>query len=136
MTVKDIKGSAEEFAANMRAIVGTLCADHQADPSRIYLAYPSFDYAPGAEDILRSYIVEIDRMTAGPGVRKGPDFFGAFSNDQAKWYGDDPVHPGTAGMELIAELWAKTLAASPPPAMPPPTSPREFRIGKPQTTTP
>jgi len=108
------KVSAAEFAANMRAIVGILRANYQADPSQIYLAYPSYDYAGGAEEVLRSYIVEIDRMIAELGVRKGPDFFEAFSKDKTKWYGDDPVHPGVEGVELMAELWDKTLAIPPP----------------------
>lgn len=108
------KVSAEQFAANMRAIIGILRADYQADPSQIYLAYPSYDYAPGAEDLLRSYIVEIDRMVADLGVRKGPDFFEAFSTERAKWYGTDPVHPNPEGVELMAKLWAETLATPPP----------------------
>lgn len=108
------KVSAEQFAANMQAIVGILRADYQADPSQICLAYPSYDYAPGAEEVLRSYIVEIDRMIAELGVRKGPDFFEVFSKDKTKWYGPDPVHPGVEGVELMAELWAKTLATPPP----------------------
>ncbi len=108
------KVSAEQFAANMRAIIGILRADYQADPSQIYLAYPSYDYASGAEEVLRSYIVEIDRIIAELGVRKGPDFFEAFSKDKTKWYGTDPVHPGVEGVELMAELWAKTLPTPKP----------------------
>ncbi len=108
------KVPADAFSANMRAIVDILRADYLADTSQIYLAYPSYDYAPGAEDFLRSYLVEIDRMVAGLGVRKGPDFFEAFSKDRAQWYGEDPVHPGPEGVERMAELWANTLATLPP----------------------
>ena len=107
------KVSAEAFSANMREIVGILRTDYQADPSQIYLAYPSYDYTTETEEVLRSYIVEIDRMIAELGVRKGPDYFGAFSTDRVRWYGGDPVHPGVEGVELMAELWAKTLAAPP-----------------------
>jgi lysophospholipase L1-like esterase len=108
------KVSGEAFAANMRAIVGILRTHYQADPSQVYLAYPSYEYATGAEEVLRSYIVEIDRVIAELGVRKGPDFFEAFSADRARWYGSDPVHPSPEGVELMAKLWAETLAEPPP----------------------
>jgi lysophospholipase L1-like esterase len=114
--------SPADFASNMRAIVDILIKDFQADPSQIYLANPSYDYAPGAEPLLRSYLVELDRMITELNLRKGPDFFDTFSKDRAKWYGADPVHPGVAGMELMAGLWVKALVAPAPKALSSPTS--------------
>ena len=103
-----------DFAKNMRDIVGILLDEYNADPSQIYLAYPSYDYAAGADPILRSYIVEIDKIISDLNLRKGPDFFEAFSKDKAKWYGADPVHPGIEGMNLMAELWSAKLAPNVP----------------------
>ncbi|MEI6423550.1 MAG: SGNH/GDSL hydrolase family protein, partial [Lentisphaerota bacterium] len=108
------KVSAAEFAKNMRGIVGMLIDEYDAAPSQIYLAYPSYDYAVGAEAILRSYITEIDKIISDLNLRKGADFFEAFSKDKEKWYGDDPVHPGIEGMNLMAELWAGMLAPNLP----------------------
>lgn len=108
------KVPAADFAKNMREIVGILLDEYNADSSKIYLAYPSYDYATGAEEILRSYIVEIDKIITDLNLRKGPDFFEAFSKDKAKWYGNDPVHPGIEGMNLMAELWAGKLAPNVP----------------------
>ncbi|MFA6292963.1 MAG: SGNH/GDSL hydrolase family protein [Victivallales bacterium] len=103
-----------DFAKSMRGIVGILIDEYNADPSQIFLAYPSYDYAAGAEAILRSYIVEIDKIISDLNLRKGPDFFEAFSKDKEKWYGNDPVHPGIEGMNLMAELWAAKLAPNVP----------------------
>ncbi len=108
------KVSAADFAKNMRAIVEILVDEYGAAPSQIYLAYPSYDYAAGAEAILRSYIVEIDKIISDLNLRKGPDFFDAFSRDKAKWYGTDPVHPGIEGMNLMAKLWTDKLAPNVP----------------------
>lgn len=108
------KAPAAEFAQNLRGIVDLLIADGAARPETLYIARPSYDYAEGAAAILKSYIVEIDRLVQERQLRHGPDFFAAFARDQEKWYGADPVHPGPEGMELMAALWAKTLAAHPP----------------------
>ena len=110
------KVSATSFAKNMRAIVKILLRDYRADPSNIYIAYPSYDYAPGAEAILQSYIVEIDKIIADLKLRKGPDFFKAFSKNRAKWYGTDPVHPGIEGISLMAKLWTEKLTPNIPTA--------------------
>jgi hypothetical protein len=108
------KVSAADFAKNMRAIVGILIDEYDAAPSQTYLAYPSYDYAAGAEAILRSYITEIDRIISDFNLRRGPDFFEVFSKDKAKWYGTDPVHPGIEGMNLMAEMWTDKLAPNLP----------------------
>jgi acyl-CoA thioesterase-1 len=111
----------------MRAIVDILISEYSADPSNIYLAYPSYDYAPDAEPVLQSYIAEIDKIIKETGVSKGPDFFTAFSEDKEKWYGRDPVHPGVEGIHLMAELWAQALAVKSAAFV------RELRNGNPQT---
>jgi acyl-CoA thioesterase I len=108
------KVSAASFAKNIRAIVNILLKDYKATPSNIYIAYPSYDYAAGAEPVLQSYIAEIDKIIAGLKLRKGPDFFKAFSKNRAKWYGNDPVHPGIEGMNLMAKLWTEKLAPNVP----------------------
>jgi lysophospholipase L1-like esterase len=101
--------SAEAFAANTREI-SAFCAQTTGQiRHRFILLIRAMTTPTGAESVLRSYIVEIDRMIAELGVRKGPDFFTTFSTDKAKWYGSDPVHPSVEGVELMAELWAKTL---------------------------
>lgn len=103
------KVSAADFAKNMRAIIKILLDKYNALPSRIYIAYPSYDYAPGAEPVLRSYITEIDKIISELKLRKGPDFFSTFAKDKKRWYGTDPVHPGIEGISLMAELWADIL---------------------------
>jgi len=103
------KFSAELFAAIMREI-SAFCAQTTGQiRHRFILLIRAMTTPPGAESVLRSYIVEIDRMIAELGVRKGPNFSTTFSTDKAKWYGSDPVHPSVEGVELMAELWAKTL---------------------------
>lgn len=108
------KVPAADFAENMRAIIKILLDKYNARPSQIYIAYPSYDYAPGAEPVLRSYIAEIDKIISEFNLRKGPDFFTAFAKDRKKWYGTDPVHPGIEGISLMAELWTEKLAPNPP----------------------
>jgi lysophospholipase L1-like esterase len=134
--VNDERGKvpAAEFAENLRAIVDILIADYAARPENIYLARPSYDYAEGAEPILKGYIAEIDRIVKERKLRNGPDFFATFAKDKAKWYGNDPVHPGPEGLELMAELWTKQLKgnAPVPPSIEPPSFVRELRGGKPQ----
>lgn len=98
------------FVANLLAMVELLQADFGAVPEAIYLARPSYDYAPGAAASLRRYCDCIDRLVAERGLRAGPDFFAAFAADRRRWYGDDPVHPGPEGMDLMADLWCGTLA--------------------------
>ena len=98
-----------EVAANLHAIVDLLISDHSAEPSRIFLATPSYDYAPDAESYLAAYREEIIRIIDTRGLRRGPDFFTAYSKDKQRHYGEDPVHPNKAGMELMADLWAEAL---------------------------
>ena len=105
---------AAEVAANLSAMVDILRTEYGADPANIYLATPSYDYAPGAAEILAAYAKEIGKLVAEKGLRRGPDFFAAYEGKRAKYYGNDPVHPNAAGVELMARLWAKALAATPP----------------------
>jgi lysophospholipase L1-like esterase len=105
---------AAEVAANLSAMVDILRTEYGADPANIYLATPSYDYAPGAAEILAAYAQEIGKLIAETGLRRGPDFFTAYEGKRAKYYGKDPVHPNAAGVELMARLWAKALAATPP----------------------
>lgn len=107
---------ADTFAANLRSVVDLLRAEHGASPDAIYIARPSYDYAPGAEAVLREYITRIDALVAEQGLRPGPDFFAAFATDKGKWYGSDPVHPGPMGIERMADLWLRKLAPYPPAA--------------------
>ncbi|MFN6016599.1 MAG: SGNH/GDSL hydrolase family protein [Verrucomicrobiota bacterium] len=98
-----------EVAANLHAIIDLLICDHAAEPSRIFLATPSYDYAPDAESYLAAYREEIIRIIDTRGLRRGPDFFSAYSKDKELHYGEDPVHPNEAGMKLMADLWAEAL---------------------------
>ena len=105
---------AATVAANLDAIVSLLITDYGARPERILMARPCYDYAEGAAPILQSYSAEIDALIARRGLRPGPDFFAAYAVDKAKWYGADPVHPNTAGMEYMARLWAEAIASALP----------------------
>jgi lysophospholipase L1-like esterase len=98
------------FEANLRAIIGILCTDFGATPDAVHVARPSYDYAPGAEAGLGAYISRIESLAAELGLGHGPDFFTAFATDKEKWYGNDPVHPGPAGMDHMADLWREALA--------------------------
>ena len=95
-----------EVAANLHAIIDLLISDYSAEPAGIFLATPSYDYAPDAERYLSAYREEIIKIIDARGLRRGPDFFSAYSKDKELHYGEDPVHPNEAGMELMAELWA------------------------------
>lgn len=101
---------AETVGENLSQIVDLLISQYGAKPERIYLARPCYDYAEGAEPILRSYTAEMDKLIARRNLRRGPDFFAAYCVDKAKWYGDDPVHPNIEGMDYMAKMWAETLA--------------------------
>ena len=109
------KVPADTFAANVRSIVSILRTEHGASHDAIYIARPSYDYAPGADAILREYIARIDTIVTELGLRHGPDFFAAFSTDREKWYGTDPVHPGPAGIDRMADLWLEPLGPDLPP---------------------
>jgi lysophospholipase L1-like esterase len=104
------KVPATSVAANLEAIVDLLMNYYGAAPERIYLARPCYDYAEGAEPILREYCGEIEKLITRRHLRQGPDFFKAFSVDKAKWYGTDPVHPNIEGMDYMARLWAECLS--------------------------
>jgi len=112
------KVPADTFAANLRSIVKTLRTEYGAAADGIYVARPSYDYASGAEAILREYISRIDAIITELGLGQGPDFFAAFATDRKKWYGADPVHPGPAGVDRMADLWLKQLAPHPPVGQP------------------
>jgi hypothetical protein len=45
-------------------------------------------------------------------LQRGPDFFTAYSKDKGILYGEDPVHPNEAGMELMTDLWAEALSSN------------------------
>lgn len=100
---------AAEFGADLRRMVERLCRDGKADPKRIYVARPCYDYWERAEEFLTAYIAEIDRIRADYGMPEGPDFYAAYATDRARWYGADPVHPNPEGMARMADLWAQRL---------------------------
>lgn len=117
------KLDADEVARNLAAMVDILLKDHAATPARIFVAAPSYDYAPGAADRLAAYRTAIGELVAEKGLGRGPDFFGAYAQDRARYYGTDPVHPNAEGMEVMARLWAETLGATPPDAAAEPADP-------------
>lgn len=101
--------TAADFRRNLDAIVSRLIRVHKARPECIFVARPSYDYWPGAPELLSAYGEQIDRLIRRRGLSAGPDFFRAFSRDRERWYGADPVHPGLAGMRRMAELWQRAL---------------------------
>ena len=115
------KLGADEVTRNLAAIVDILVKEYAATPSRIFVASPSYDYAPGAADRLAEYRTAIGKLVAEKGLKSGPDFFTAYATDRPRYYGTDPVHPNAEGMELMAKLWAEALPAALPavPAKPP-----------------
>jgi lysophospholipase L1-like esterase len=104
--------SREALGATFREIVRLLGADHGAEPSRILLAKPCYDYFETAAEALRGYCSVVDQVVAELGLSPGPDFFDAYSRDQARWYGGDPVHPNIEGMTCMARLWYEALRAA------------------------
>ncbi len=104
----------EAFAANLDAIASLLISEYGAEPARILLAKPCFDYFEGAKEILEIYSTEIDRLIAKRGLGRGAELFAAYAKDRARWYGEDPVHPNVAGMDRMADLWADALIAAYP----------------------
>lgn len=100
-----------DFAANMEQIILTLMEDYGARRDCVFICRPCYDYAPGAEEILRAYMTEIDLLIAQHAVQRGPDFFAAYATDRERLYGTDPVHPNIAGMQLMARLWADAIFA-------------------------
>ena len=108
---------AETVAANLGAMVDLLVAECGAQPERILIAKPCYDYAEGAEPILRGYCAAIEGLIAERGLQAGPDFLTAYATEQERWYGADPVHPNIAGMGRMAELWAAALTRALPEGM-------------------
>ncbi len=100
---------ASEVRAHLAAMIDLLVKDYGAKPARIYVAIPSYDYAPGAAAILRSYVREIEALVMQRGLSRGPDFYTAFAQDKPRWYGQDPVHPNVEGMVRMAALWHDAL---------------------------
>jgi lysophospholipase L1-like esterase len=109
----------EVFAQNMDAIITYLKTTYGAKPTQIYLAYPSYDYRPGAAPILGSYIDEINKLISAGKARKGADFFTAFQPiggvSTTLYYPGDYVHPNVNGVERMSQLWLQVLSASLPP---------------------
>lgn len=104
--------SPAEFAAHIEAIADLLIDEYGAQPGRLMVARPCYDYAVGCAEAERAYIGELDRLIARRQLRHGPDFYAAYAVDQAQWYGDDPVHPNVEGMAYMARLWAEALTAA------------------------
>jgi lysophospholipase L1-like esterase len=100
----------ETFAGNLRAIVGILIDEHDAEPQRVRVAKPSYDYFEVAEPILRGYCEAVDGLVKELGLSPGPDFFAAYARERRRWYGDDPVHPNVEAVRWMAELWHEALA--------------------------
>jgi len=101
---------AEAFEKNMRDIVELLVRKRGAEPRRIFLARPSYDYQRGAQAVLEEYCRRIDAVAKDLKLSPGPDFFSAFASERAKWYGGDPVHPNVEGMKRMAALWCGAVA--------------------------
>jgi lysophospholipase L1-like esterase len=100
---------AADVARDLEAMIDALIADYAARPEAILIAWPCYDYAEGAAAILATYCGVIDELVARRGLLAGPDFFDAYSRDQQRYYGDDPVHPNPEGMKLMASLWAQSI---------------------------
>jgi lysophospholipase L1-like esterase len=99
----------EDLKRNLEEIVETLIHHHGAAPARVFLARPCYDYAEGADPVLRAYCKAIDELISEKGLSRGPDFFTDYSEDRKKYYGDDPVHPNLEGMKRMAELWRDSI---------------------------
>jgi len=93
------------FGRHMEGIIRTLLDEHHAEPHRILVARPCYDYADGSLEYLTAYCGQIDRLVHDLELSPGPDFFEVYSHDRKVWYGEDPVHPNVEGMRLMAELW-------------------------------
>ena len=100
---------ADAFLRDVHEIVRILMAEYGAEPARIIVARPCYDYFEGAFDCLSVYCDRLSRMVREMGLGEGPDFFDTFSRDRHVWYGDDPVHPNVAGMSLMAKLWCDAI---------------------------
>ena len=98
----------DDFYDNMDQLIKLLKQDFDAGPEQIFLARTSYDYEANGE-LLNSYLVMIDKLIEQHGIKPGPDFYKAFSNNREKWYGEDQAHPNIAGMEYMAELWAEAI---------------------------
>jgi lysophospholipase L1-like esterase len=100
---------AEVVEHNLEQIVRILIDEYGAEPRRVFVARPCYDYFEGAEPILRSYCARVDALVERLGLSHGPDFSAAYAQDQKRWYGDDPVHPNVEGMKRMAELWHEAI---------------------------
>lgn len=109
---------AETVGRNLEAIVDELISGYAAKPGRIFLARPSYDYAPGAADVLRGYCDQIDGLIKRRGLRPGPDLYAAYAKDRKRWYGTDPVHPNIDGVDRMAKLWHEAIIRALPGGLP------------------
>jgi lysophospholipase L1-like esterase len=106
--------SSTEFGGDLRTLVDRLGTNYGADPSRIFIARPCYDYWEQATEFLMAYIGEIDRIRADFGLPEGPDFYAAYAEGKERWYGADPVHPNVAGMDYMGDLWGRAMLRSLP----------------------
>jgi lysophospholipase L1-like esterase len=100
---------AEDFERNLSAIVEMLISRYFASPKDIFIARPSFDYAPKAKEQLQGYCERIEKIIARFGLSRGPDFFDAFSRGRQYWYGKDPVHPTAQRMSDMGDMWHEEI---------------------------
>jgi hypothetical protein len=82
---------------------------YSAKPSNIFLAKPSYDYAPEGLQHLPDYCREIESIIEQLKISAGPDLYQFFSTDREKWYGEDMVHPNEEGMRYMARLWCDAI---------------------------
>lgn len=97
---------------NLKEIINILKQKYHAKNNQIYIAKPSYDYCQGAEKYLKRYCRVIENLIRDLDLNRGPDFYSAFSEDQQKWYNDDPVHPNEQGVNHMANLWFDSIANS------------------------
>mgnify|MGYP002641773606 CR=1 FL=1 len=105
--------SAEAVQRNLHTLAIRLQKDYGAEPERILLASPCYDFYPGAEKILTEYTRAVRDLVDLLGLGTGPDFFAAYAQDRPRWYGADPVHPNIEGMVRMARLWHDALQDMP-----------------------
>jgi hypothetical protein len=105
--------SASQFQKDVQGVINVLKNTYGASSNSIWLARPSYSstYTNTA-----NYLTAIDALRANNNLAGGPDLWGFYGANTARYYGSDPVHPNVAGMTEMARLWETSILSPAPTA--------------------
>ncbi|MCL2045574.1 MAG: cellulase family glycosylhydrolase [Oscillospiraceae bacterium] len=100
--------SVTQFETYLRGIIQTVL-DNKKQP---IIARIPYTRDRGMDNRIQQYNIVIDNLTKEFGLTSGPDLYNAFK-DNADSYFRDILHPNSAGINAINQLWAQTALSIP-----------------------